>query len=220
MQQKETVDTQSLRFDERGLIPAVVQHEDTGEILMLAYMNAESLALTLQEGKTCFWSRSRQELWRKGATSGNTQTVVGIDVDCDADTLVVRVRPAGPACHTGETSCFYRNLQGAEAGKRFSLSSLYNLVEGRSKKPVEGSYTSYLFEKGREKILKKVGEENTEVVIAAMKNDKAETVFELADVCYHLLVLMAEMGISPAEVQQELASRHVVDKKVKQETLK
>lgn len=220
MNQMDVVLPQNLRFDERGLIPAVVQHEDTGEILMLAYMNEESLNITLKEGRTCFWSRSRQELWRKGATSGNVQEVTGIEVDCDADALVVRVRPRGPACHTGEESCFYRPLEGSKGGKRFTLNTLYRLVQGRRMQPVEGSYTSYLFAKGAEKILKKVGEENTEVIIAAMKKDKQETVFELADVCYHLLVLMAEMGIEPADVQRELAARHVVDKKVKQETMR
>lgn len=213
------VSVDDLRFDEQGLIPAVVQDFESGEVLTVAYMNRESLAVTLAEKQTCFWSRSRKQLWRKGETSGNVQRVVSIAADCDADALVVKVVKAGPACHTGAESCFYQTLYQDESYQKFTLDALYNLIETRKQTPQEGSYTSYLFEKGREKILKKVGEEGTEVVIAAMKRDDTETVFEISDLCYHILVLMAECGITPAQVKQELASRHVVDHKVKQETM-
>lgn len=208
-----------VRFDANGLVPAVVQNFFTGEVLTVAYMNAESLAITLDEKSTCFWSRSRGELWRKGETSGNTQQVVKIMADCDKDALVVQVIPKGPACHTGETSCFFETLFSETGYQTLALGALYRLIEGRKNTLQEGSYTSYLFQKGKEKILKKVGEECTEVVVAAMKSDKAETIFEVADLCYHVLVLMAEMDITPLEVQKELAARHVVDHKVKQETM-
>ena len=208
-----------LKYDANGFIPAVVQDFYTGEVLTVAYMNAESLQITLDEKRTCFYSRSRQELWRKGETSGNTQHVVSVKTDCDADALVVQVIKNGPACHTGAESCFFETLYQEEGKNKFSLQALYQLIMGRKTEAQEGSYTSYLFAKGREKILKKVGEENTEVVIAAMKNDKQETIFEISDLCYHLLVLMAECGITPGQVMQELAGRHVVDHKVKQETM-
>jgi len=209
---------EELKFDSAGLIPCVVQDWYTGQVLTVAYMNKESLEITMKEGRTCFWSRSRQELWRKGETSGNTQQVVRITADCDKDALVVEVIKAGPACHTGAESCFYNPLYG-EDREKFSLEGLYALIEGRKDTLQEGSYTSYLFQKGKEKILKKVGEECTEVVIGAMKDSREETIFEISDLTYHILVLMAEMGISLREVKDELARRHVVDHKVKQETM-
>lgn len=214
---------EELKFDENGLIPAVVQDARTHRVLTLAYMNRESLAVTLREGRTCFYSRSRRTLWRKGETSGNVQRVVRVTADCDGDALLVEVEPAGPACHTGEESCFFRPLEGAPdsgaAEARFSLDGLYELLLGRKAERPAGSYTTYLFDKGREKILKKVGEECTEVIIGAMKDNREETVFEVADLTYHVLVLLAEMGVTPDEVRAELARRHVVDRKVKQETM-
>lgn len=214
---------EELKFDEKGLIPAVVQDARTHRVLTLAYMNRESLAITLREGRTCFYSRSRRTLWRKGETSGNVQRVVRVTADCDGDALLVEVEPAGPACHTGEESCFFRPLEGAADGgaaeARFSLDGLYELLLGRKAERPAGSYTTYLFDKGREKILKKVGEECTEVIIGAMKDSREETVFEVADLTYHVLVLLAEMGVTPDEVRAELARRHVVDRKVKQETM-
>lgn len=213
-----SIDTISqLRYDDRGLIPAIVQDADTGRVLMMAYMNRESLDISIQEGRTCFYSRSRQMLWRKGETSGNVQEIISIQADCDQDTLLVRVRPAGPACHTGADTCFFEDILGKEEDA-FRLADLYRMLEGRKQAPKEGSYTSYLFEKGEDKILKKVGEESTEVIIAA-KNDREELRYELADLVYHLMVLMVERGIPLEELQQELASRHVVDKKVKQERM-
>lgn len=214
---------EELKFDENGLIPAVVQDARTHRVLTLAYMNRESLAITLREGRTCFYSRSRRTLWRKGETSGNVQRVVRVTADCDGDALLVEVEPAGPACHTGEESCFFRPLEGAPDGgaaqARFSLDGLYGLLLGRKAERPAGSYTTYLFDKGREKILKKVGEECTEVIIGAMKDSREETVFEVADLTYHVLVLLVEMGVTPDEVRAELARRHVVDHKVKQETM-
>lgn len=210
---------ETLKFDEGGLIPAVVQDARTGRVLTLAYMNRESLEISMRERATCFWSRSRRQLWRKGATSGNTQRIVSITADCDGDALVVEVIPAGPACHTGEQSCFFQPLFADETAKRFSLDALYKLLEGRKRDKPEGSYTTYLFEKGDDKILKKVGEECTEVVIAAKNNDNAELVYEIADLCYHTLVLMVQKGISPDAIRGELAGRHVVDKKIKQEKM-
>ncbi len=206
-----------LKYNEKGLIPAIVTDARTGKILMLAYMNRESLEITLNEEKTCFFSRSRNELWRKGATSGNVQTVVSIATDCDMDTLLVRVIPAGPACHTGSESCFFNSI--CEYSEPFSIEGLMDLIKGRKTDKKEGSYTTYLFEKGRDKILKKVGEECTEVIIAGKADDKRETVYELADLMYHALVLMADMEISVDDVMKELASRHVIDKKVKQEKM-
>ena len=210
---------QKLKFDENGLIPAIVQDYATHEVLTLAYMNRESLQISLQEGYTCFYSRSRKQLWRKGETSGNTQHIVAMRADCDGDALVVEVQKNGPACHTGAESCFFETLYLDETVKPFSISALNAVIAGRKSNPKEGSYTSYLFEKGLEKILKKVGEESTEVIIAAAKGDKAETVYELGDLTYHALVLMAEMGISYEELIAELANRHVVDTKVKQERM-
>ncbi|MEG2175962.1 MAG: bifunctional phosphoribosyl-AMP cyclohydrolase/phosphoribosyl-ATP diphosphatase HisIE [Oscillibacter sp.] len=208
-----------LKFDEQGLIPAIVQDHYTKEVLTLAYMNAESLALTIAEGRTCFWSRSRRELWRKGESSGNVQRVVGITADCDADALVVEVVKSGPACHTGAESCFFQPVYVSEELKQFSYEGLYRLIAGRKTAPQEGSYTSYLFEKGLDKILKKVGEECTEVIIGGCKRDKTETVYEIADLTYHVLVLMVQLGISVEDVTRELEQRHVVDHKVKQEPL-
>ena len=209
-----------LKFDEKGLIPAVVQDFYTKEVLTVAYMNRESLDITLREGKTCFWSRSRGELWRKGETSGNYQRVVSIKADCDADALVVEVIKDGPACHTGAESCFFQSIFEDETVARFSLEALYDLLVGRNEQRPEGSYTTYLFEKGKEKILKKVGEECTEVIIGAMKDSREETIYEISDLCYHVLVLMVSYGITIADIRAELASRHVIDHKVKQETMR
>ena len=209
-----------LKYDEKGLIPAIVQDHYTKEVLTLAYMNAETLALTMAEGRTVFWSRSRQEIWRKGETSGNVQKVVSITADCDGDALVVEVVKNGPACHTGEESCFFNEVYVSDEVKQFSWEGLYRLIEGRKTNPKEGSYTTYLFDKGKDKILKKVGEECTEVLIGAAKNDKEETVYEIADLAYHLLVLMVEMGISLEDIIAEESKRHVIDKKIKQERMK
>lgn len=214
------MDIAKLKFDEKGLIPAVVQDFYTKKVLTVAYMNRESLEITLAEKRTCFFSRSRQELWRKGETSGNTQRVVSVTADCDYDALLVEVVKNGPACHLGTDSCFTNLLFEDGETQKFALESLYDLLVQRNKERPEKSYTTYLFEKGREKILKKVGEECTEVVIGAMKDDKAETIYEISDLCYHILVLMVEMGISVDEIKQELASRHVIDHKIKQETMK
>lgn len=209
-----------LTFDAQGLIPAIVQDYVTHEVLTLAYMNRESLKISLTEGNTCFFSRSRQCLWRKGETSGNTQKIIALRADCDGDALVVEVKKFGPACHTGAESCFFDELYEDETLKSFSLTDLHALIEGRRTDPVEGSYTSYLFQKGRDKILKKVGEECTEVLIAGAKNDRDETVYELGDLVYHAMVLMSDMGISLEDVVRELAKRHVIDHKVKQERMK
>ena len=209
-----------LKFDKDGLIPAIVQDWATHEVLTLAYMNAESLAISLEEGCTCFFSRSRQCLWRKGETSGNTQRIVAIRADCDGDALVVEVQKAGPACHTGAESCFFEPLYLSDEVKPFAIGALMAVIEGRKNDPQEGSYTTYLFQKGREKILKKVGEESTEVIIAGAKGDREETLYELGDLAYHALVLMADMGISYADLVGELSRRHVVDHKVKQERMK
>ncbi len=209
-----------VKFDANGLVPAVVQDFITKKVLTVAYMNKESLEITLAEKRTCFWSRSRRELWRKGETSGNVQHVVSVTADCDADALVVEVLKDGPACHLGTDTCFTNLIYNDETASRFTLETLYAMLEQRNKERPEGSYTTYLFEKGREKILKKVGEECTEVIIGAMKNSREETIYEISDVCYHIMVLMVEMGISVEEIKAELASRHVVDHKVKQETMK
>ena len=196
-----------------------MQDHYTREVLTLAYMNAETLALTIAEGRTVFYSRSRREIWRKGETSGNVQRVVSITADCDRDALVVEVVKDGPACHTGAESCFFDPVYVSEELKQFTWQGLYDLIEGRKTDPQEGSYTSYLFDKGLEKILKKVGEESTEVVIAGLKQDKAETIFEISDLAYHVLVLMIELGISVEDITKELEKRHVIDHKVKQERM-
>ena len=210
---------EELKFDKDGLIPAIVVDSMTKEVLTLAYMNKESLQITIDEKRTCFFSRSRQELWRKGETSGNVQHVVSITADCDKDALVVKVEKDGPACHTGAESCFFNDLYINEEKSEFSLRGLYDLLLGRKAERPEGSYTTYLFEKGLDKILKKVGEECTEVIIAGKADDKKETIYEIADLAYHVMVLMTQMGITVDEVQQELASRHVIDHKVKQEKM-
>ena len=208
-----------LKFDEKGLIPAIVVDAESKQVLTLAYMNRESLEISMNEGRTCFWSRSRQELWRKGETSGNVQHIVDVTADCDRDALVIRVNKTGPACHLGTDSCFNSPVFSSGAAEPFSVNGLYALLEGRRETLPEGSYTTYLFQKGLDKILKKVGEECTEVIIAGKAGDKRETVYEIGDLMYHVMVLMVEMGISVDEVLAELASRHVIDHKVKQEKM-
>ena len=212
------MDIAKLKFDEKGLIPAIVVDDATGKVLTLAYMNRESLEISLEKKLTCFWSRSRQELWLKGETSGNYQHIVSITADCDYDALEVRVKKDGPACHLGTDSCFHNPILG-EQKEKFQLESLYQLLLGRKRDLPEGSYTTYLFQKGIDKILKKVGEECTEVIIAGKADDKAETVYEIADLAYHVLVLMAQMGITVEDIREELAGRHVIDHKVKQEKM-
>ena len=212
-------DIETLKFDENGLIPAIVVDAKSGKVLTLAYMNGESLKISMEEGKTCFWSRSRKELWRKGATSGNYQHIVKITADCDRDALTVLVEKDGPACHTGADSCFNEEIYHSDTLNEFSLNGLMKLIEGRKTDKKEGSYTTYLFEKGIDKILKKVGEESTEVIIAGKADDKAETIYEISDLVYHVMVLMVEMGISLDDIKSELASRHVIDHKVKQEKM-
>lgn len=214
-------DIKNLKYNQDGLIPAIVTDAADGAVLMLGYMNAESLGITLEQKKVCFFSRSRQKLWLKGETSGNFLNVVSIKTDCDADTLLITAKPDGPTCHTGARSCFFEDIYEDEnAESAFCLDDLMKLIEGRKTNPKEGSYTTYLFEKGIDKILKKVGEECTEVIIAGKGGDRAEAIFEIADLTYHVMVMMTEMGISIDEVRAELASRHVVDKKIKQEKMK
>ena len=208
-----------LKFDEKGLIPAIVVDSVTRKVLTLAYMNKESLEISMEKGLTCFWSRSRNELWLKGETSGNYQHIVSITADCDKDALVVVVEKDGPACHTGTDSCFTNPLWESENLRQFSLQGLYDMLVGRNETRPEGSYTTYLFDKGIDKILKKVGEECTEVIIAGKADDKKETVYELADLAYHAMVLMVQMGISVEDIHRELASRHIIDHKVKQEKM-
>ena len=214
------VDIEKLKFDEKGLIPVVVQDYYTKKVLTLAYMNKESLKISMEKNLTCFFSRSRGKLWLKGETSGNFQHIVSITADCDGDALVVEVKKDGPACHTGSDSCFTSEVYANENEKSFSFDMLYELLEGRKTNKKEGSYTTYLFEKGLDKILKKVGEECTEVIVAAKGGSKEETVFEIADLAYHVMVLMVQYGIKIDDVVDELAKRHVVDKKIKQETMK
>lgn len=212
------IDASELKYDERGLVPAIVTDADTGEVLMLAYMNDESLRISINEGRTCFWSRSRGELWRKGETSGNVQHIVSIKTDCDKDTLLIAVKKEGPACHTGAESCFFEDV--FESGSQpFSLDGLYRLIADRKENPKPGSYTTYLFEKGIDKVLKKIGEESTEVIIAGKSGDKADTIYEIADLVYHTLVLMTQLGIRLDDVKKELASRHIIDSKTKQEKM-
>ena len=230
------INIDELKFDEKGLIPAIVVDTETKKVLTLAYMNKESLGISLEKELTCFFSRSRQELWLKGETSGNYQHIVSITADCDKDALVVEVKKDGPACHLGTDSCFTNpvfekednkttgvdlaaNDNTAATSSNFSLDSLYELLEGRKKDLPEGSYTTYLFQKGIDKILKKIGEESTEVIIAAKADDKKETIYEIADLAYHIMVMMVEMGISVEDIKEELASRHVIDHKVKQEKM-
>jgi phosphoribosyl-ATP pyrophosphohydrolase/phosphoribosyl-AMP cyclohydrolase len=214
------MDFDKIKFDEKGLVPAIVQDYYTKQVLTVAYMNREALEITVNEGYTCFWSRSRQELWRKGETSGNRQKVVSIVSDCDNDALVIEVKKNGPACHTGAESCFFNMEYIAEDETPFSYEALYEMIKGRKTEPKEGSYTTYLFDKGMDKILKKVGEESTEVIIAGAKNDKEETIYEIADLAYHIMVMMVEQGIDLKDVTTELSKRHVVDHKVKQERMK
>ncbi len=210
---------EALKFDETGLIPAIVVDAITKRVLTLAYMNKESLRISMEKGLTCFWSRSRQELWLKGETSGNYQHIVSITADCDNDALVVMVEPDGPACHLGTESCFENPVYQSDELNEFSYQGLMKLIEGRKIEKKEGSYTTYLFEKGLDKMLKKVGEESTEVIIAAKADDKKETIYEIADLAYHVMVMMIEMGISLEDIHKELASRHVIDHKVKQEKM-
>ncbi len=212
------LDIAKLKFDEKGLIPAIVVDAESKKVLTLAYMNKESLQISMERGLTCFWSRSRQELWLKGETSGNYQHILSITADCDGDALTVLVKKDGPACHLGTDSCFTNPVY--ESGEEaFSMEGLYALLKGRKETLPEGSYTTYLFQKGLDKILKKVGEECTEVIIGAKSADKAETVYEIADLAYHVMVLMVEMGISVEDIRKELAGRHVIDHKVKQEKM-
>ena len=213
-------DIDALKFDDKGLIPAVVVDSASKKVLTVAYMNRESLAISMEKGLTCFWSRSRQELWLKGETSGNYQHIVSITADCDRDALVVEVVKDGPACHLGTDSCFNEVIYTGETAPAFQYEDLMALLRGRKENPPAGSYTSYLFEKGLDKILKKVGEECTEVIIAAKDDDKPNTLYELGDLAYHAMVLMVEMGLSLEELKAELASRHVIDHKVKQEKMK
>ena len=213
------MDITKLKFDEKGLIPAIVVDAVSKQVLTLAYMNRESLEISMEKELTCFFSRSRQELWLKGETSGNYQHIVSITADCDGDALVVMVEPEGPACHLGSKSCFHNPIYSSAERTEFSYDGLMNLIRGRKEDKKEGSYTTYLFEKGLDKILKKVGEEATEVIIAAHARDKAETVYEIADLAYHVMVLMTEAGISLEDIHRELSSRHVIDHKVKQEKM-
>lgn len=214
------IDIDDLKFDDKGLIPAILVDDDTGDVLMMAYMNRESLNISIERKLACFWSRSRNELWLKGETSGNYQHIREIIADCDRDTLLVYVKPDGPACHLGNDSCFVDDVMPREEKphEKFTVCGLMELIKGRKSENVEGSYTSYLFEKGLDKILKKIGEESSEVIIAA-KNDRKEAVYEISDLVYHLLVLMAEMNIDIKDIIKELASRHVIDKKIKQERM-
>ena len=216
----ELLNIDELKFDEKGLIPAIVVDAVTKQVLTLAYMNRESLGISMEKELTCFWSRSRNELWLKGETSGNYQHIVSITADCDKDALVVVVEPDGPACHLGTTSCFENPVFQSEERHEFSYEGLLELIKGRKIEKKEGSYTTYLFEKGLDKILKKVGEETTEVIIAAKDKDKANTIYEVADLAYHVMVMMVEAGISLEDIHKELASRHVIDHKVKQEKMK
>ena len=213
------INIDELKFDENGLIPAVVVDSISHKVLTVAYMNKESLKISIEKELTCFYSRSRKELWLKGETSGNYQHIVSITADCDNDALVVVVEKDGPACHTGTDSCFTKEVFKSENRGEFSMDGLYELLQGRKDNMPEGSYTTYLFSKGIDKILKKVGEESTEVIIAAKADDKKETIYEIADLAYHIMVMMVEMGISVEDVKKELASRHVIDHKVKQEKL-
>ena len=213
------IDISKLKFDEKGLIPAIVIDAATNKVLTLAYMNEESLKISLEKKLTCFWSRSRQELWLKGETSGNYQHIIKIVADCDSDALLVYVKKDGPACHTGAESCFNDVVFESDEEGVFSPEALFEMIRGRKTEKKEGSYTTYLFEKGIDKILKKVGEECTEVIIASKDNDRKETIYEIADLYYHVMVMMVEMGIDVDEVLKELASRHVIDKKVKQEKM-
>lgn len=207
------INLNEIKFDERGLIPAIVQNAETREVLMLAYMNEESLARTIETKQTWFWSRSRQELWHKGATSGNTQQVVSLALDCDGDAIVVLVKPAGPACHTGSISCFILQDQTPKTEDQspdqfyLVLSRLYDLIQRRERERPAGSYTTYLFEEGLDKILKKLGEESAETIIAAKNDDSGRLISEVSDLIYHLLVLLVSRGVSLEEIGNELSQR-------------
>ena len=213
------IDISTLKFDEKGLIPAVVVDTESKKVLTVAYMNAESLKISMEKGLTCFYSRSREKLWLKGETSGNVQHIVSITADCDRDALVVEVRKEGPACHLGTDSCFNEVIYEGEEAPAFQYQDLMEMLVGRKENPKEGSYTTYLFSKGMDKMLKKIGEETTEVIISAKDSDKANTIYEIGDLMYHVMVLMIEMGISLEDIKKEMASRHVIDKKVKQEKM-
>lgn len=213
------INIDELKFDEKGLIPCVVVDADSKKVLTVAYMNKESLEISMEKGMTCFWSRSREELWLKGETSGNYQHLVSLTADCDKDALVAVVQKDGPACHLGTDSCFNNVIWQSDVRSEFSMDGLYELLQGRKADMPEGSYTTYLFDKGVDKILKKIGEESTEVIIAGKADDKKETVYEIADLAYHVMVLMVEMGISVDDIRRELASRHIIDHKVKQEKM-
>ena len=210
---------EELKFDEKGRIPAVVVDAGSREVLMMAYMNKESLQISIDEERTCFWSRSRKELWRKGETSGNVQHIVSITADCDRDSLIVLVKKDGPACHLGTDSCFNDEIFASDELQDFTLKGLYELLESRKRDLPESSYTTYLFQKGTDKILKKIGEEATEVIIAGKSGDRKETIYETADLAYHVMVMMVQMGITVEDIRRELASRHVIDHKVKQEKM-
>lgn len=212
------INIDNLKYDEKGLIPAVIQDYNNNEILMVGYMNRESLEISIVEKQTCFYSRSRNELWRKGETSGNTQEIISINSDCDNDTLLIKVLPNGPACHTNSQSCFFNSIYG-ETEETFSIDSLYSMLLDRKNNPKENSYTSYLFKEGEDKILKKIGEESTEVIIGAKNNDNQEVIYEISDLAYHLMVMMADRGISLEEIRRELSKRHIIDIKVKQKTM-
>lgn len=216
---KNTINIEKLKFDDKGLISAIVVDYYTKEVLTLAYMNKESLEISINEGKTCFYSRSRKELWRKGETSKNYQHIQNIKSDCDNDALIVEVIKEGPACHTGAESCFMNEIYEKENYKDFSIYKLYELIKGRKINNTEGSYTTYLFNSGIDKILKKIGEESSEVIIGAKNDSKEETIYELADLFYHSLVLMVEKNITLNDIKDELAKRSIVDKKVKQESM-
>ena len=213
------VNIDELKFDEKGLIPAVVVDSISKKVLTVAYMNKESLEISMQKGLTSFYSRSRDELWLKGETSGNYQHIVSITADCDNDALVVVVEKDGPACHTGTDSCFTNTVWQSPDLHEFSMQGLYDLLQGRKEQRPEGSYTTYLFDKGIDKILKKVGEESTEVIIAGKADDKKETIYEIADLAYHTMVLMVQMGITVEDIHREIASRNIIDHKVKQEKM-
>lgn len=208
-----------LKFDDNGLIPAIIIDYYTKEVLTLAYMNKESLEISLKEGKTCFYSRSRKELWRKGETSKNYQHIQSIKSDCDNDALVIEVIKDGPACHTGAESCFINEVYQKENYKDFSIYKLYELIKGRKINMTEGSYTTYLFNSGIDKILKKIGEESSEVIIGAKNGSKEEIIYELSDLLYHSLVLMVEKNITLNDIKDELSKRSIIDKKVKQESM-
>lgn len=214
------IDINELKFDAQGLIPAIVVDTESKKVLTLAYMNRESLGISMEKGLTCFYSRSRQTLWLKGETSGNYQHIVSITADCDRDALVVEVRKDGPACHLGTDSCFNDLVYEGEESPAFQYEDLMEMLKGRKASPVEGSYTSYLFGKGLDKILKKVGEETTEVIISAKDQDRANTIYEIGDLMYHVMVLMIEAGISLDDIRKEMAGRHVIDRKVKQEKMR